>query len=230
MTSTLGFTRAVQRTDSLFGPMRVVAALIVLSACTDTAGPTTTPNPVPSKSIAVVGDSQVNMCFRTQLAVRGLDQRGQDLVARGVTWSSSDPKVASVSSAGSVAGVSPGWVTITATSGTETALAHFVVWDRVNLYFVRVLPTDSIVQVGATTQLHAIVDANDALFEPAVRWASLSPDRATVSATGVVTGLKAGGVNVVATYRDSLAGADPSLCPVREFSGSNVINVIAPAP
>lgn len=56
-----------------------------------------------------------------QLEVRALDANGASVEGRSVTWSSSDPYRASVTSTGLVTAHAPGTVTITATSDGQTA-------------------------------------------------------------------------------------------------------------
>jgi hypothetical protein len=216
----------------------MVIACSALAACADNRGPTAvsvvppsapkTPN-APSPSIAIDG-GDVLVCHKRQFIARGVDDRGRDLVARGVTWSSSDTLVGPVSSSGLVTGVSPGLITIRATSGTETAavrLAVFMLYPEVD-----VLPRSATIEVGTTTQLGTNVFAgNDLLLSNAsVTWKSQSPEIATVSATGLVTALSVGVAEVDAFYAEQSTPTDTVWCSANETSGIGYVHVTARAP
>ncbi len=91
--------------------------------------PPTAPAPIPPAPVATVeftgsapGPLQVG--GTAQLRVRTLDGAGNALGGRPVTWASSTPEVATVSSGGLVTGVAPGEAQITATSeGRSAAVA-----------------------------------------------------------------------------------------------------------
>jgi uncharacterized protein YjdB len=61
------------------------------------------------------------------LAARTVDATGVVLTGRAVSWTSSDPRVATVSASGGVSGVAAGRVTITATSEGRRATATVIV-------------------------------------------------------------------------------------------------------
>lgn len=211
----------------------ILIACAALAACADNRGPTTAVPPsapnAPSPSIAIDG-SDVLVCHKRQFIARGVDDRGRDLVARGVTWSSSDTLVAPVSSSGLVMGVSPGVVTIHATSGTETGsirLAVFMLYPEVD-----VLPRSVTLEIGTTTQLGTNVFAgNGALLSNAsITWNSQSPDIATVSTTGLVTALGVGVAEVDAFYAEQSSPTDTVWCNANKTSGIASVHVIAHAP
>lgn len=68
-------------------------------------------------------------------------------------------------------------------------------------HVVVVSPAQATVAAGGTAQLGAVVIASTGdTLDVDVTWATLNPSRATVSQTGVVTGVAAGAVQIVATY------------------------------
>ncbi|MFI5309640.1 MAG: Ig-like domain-containing protein [Gemmatimonadales bacterium] len=198
--------------------------MITLTACAHNAGRVAAPN----ATIRVLGASETVECNQVQFTAR-LTSDDRELVAPGVTWSSSDRGVAVVSSSGLVTGVSPGSAVITAASGADRGSLRFSVTAR-EPYTVTVLPYQSNVEAGATTQLRVIVDVNDAdVVTPNVRWVSGAPDVAAVSSTGLVTGLRAGSAAITGFFVDS-AEIDTTVCQARQYTGNAIAYVVARAP
>ena len=123
---------------------------------------------------------------------------GDPGVSQGVTWSSSNAAVATVSAGGVVTGVAPGTVTITVRSAvdpTRSATITVIVLPRVT--GVSVSPTPTTVNINGTRQLAAVV-AGDAGVNQAVTWSTANPALATVNVSGLVTGVAAGSVVITA--------------------------------
>src|SRR6266571_2989223 len=135
-----------------------------------------------------------------QLAATPKDANGTALSGRAVTWGTSNAAVATVSASGVVTGVAAGSATITATSEGQSGTAALTV-TNVPVASVTVSPTAASLTVGATTQLTATPkDANGtALSGRVVTWATSNAAAATVSASGLVTGVAAGSATVTAT-------------------------------
>jgi len=147
----------------------------------------------PSPVSMVVGQT-------TQLAATARDAKGTIVTGKSVIWSSSATGVASVSSQGLVTALGAGSATITATidgvGGTST-----VTVDNVPVGSVVVGPQNPSIAVGATTQLTATVrDANGTIVtDRPVSWVSSNTSVATVSGSGVVTGIAPGSATITAT-------------------------------
>ena len=141
----------------------------------------------------------VNVAWSTTLSATARDGNGNPVQGAQITWSSSDPAVATVSN-GVVTGVAPGSVTITATSGSATGTASITVQlapvDR-----IVVAPSNPSVKPGQTVQLAAtLYDQQDnVLTGRTVTWASSDATRASVDATGLVTAIKKGNVTITAS-------------------------------
>jgi uncharacterized protein YjdB len=157
---------------------------------TGTATVVVVPIPVASVTIAplaeafVVGDAK-------QLTATTKDSIG-GILGRAVTWSSSNPAVATVTPSGGVVNaVAPGPVTITATSENKTGTLDLVVRQ---VGSVTVTPSPMTVAAGSAKPLTATVaDVNSQpLPGRTVAWATSNAAVATVSTTGVVTGVSAG--------------------------------------
>ncbi len=130
-----------------------------------------------------------------------------------VSWTSSDPSVATVDAAGLVTAVAAGeaTVTVTTTDGGFTATSAVTVNGDVDpdpdpdpsnpVTGVDVTPATASIEVGATRALTAEVNPSDA-DDTSVSWRSSDPSVATVDADGLVTALRAGTTTVVATTTD----------------------------
>ena len=118
-----------------------------------------------------------------------------------VTWKSSNTKIATVSTSGSVKGIAPGSVTIQVKSvdGTHIANSKLTVLQKV--IGVKINITKATIKVKANKQLKAIVAPSNATNKK-VTWMSSNKKVATVSASGVVTGLAPGKVTITCTSVD----------------------------
>src|SRR5947208_7188386 len=89
-----------------------------------------------------------------QLTANALDASGNVLTGWTMSWSSSNPGIATVNSSGLVTGVATGSATITATSGGQSGSAAVTVTGQppVPAASVTVRPTAASLQVGQTTQ------------------------------------------------------------------------------
>jgi len=134
-----------------------------------------------------------------QLAAALYDASSNPL-SRPVAWTSSNASVATVSTSGLVTGAAVGSVTITATSEGQSGSASITVTD-VPVATVEVLPPSASIAQGGTVQLTGTPrDANgNALGGRVVTWTSSSTGVATVSASGLVTGVGAGSATITAT-------------------------------
>ncbi|CAB1247585.1 protein of unknown function [Ruminococcaceae bacterium BL-6] len=111
-----------------------------------------------------------------------------------VTWTSSNPAVATVDSTGKVAAISKGETTITAKIGTHIAtckvtiviLIHSISLDKADLTLDR----------GTNDQLKVSIDPPDTTEDTTVTWTSSNPAVATVDSTGKVTAISKGSTTI----------------------------------
>lgn len=148
-----------------------------------------TPNPVS----ATVGQS-------AQLAAVAKDAAGGALTGRTITWTSTNPAIATVSGAGLVNAIAAGTTTISATADGVVGQATFTA-TAVTAATVAVSPSAPHVQVGQDVQLSATAyDAGGATLASRVpSWASSNATIATVSNTGRVTGVSKGSATITAS-------------------------------
>ena len=164
---------------------------------------TVTVNDVPVASVDVSPPSgTIEVGATLQLAASPKDASGNPLTGRIVTWTMSDPSLATVDGNGLVTGKAAGGpVTITAASEGKTGTAAITVIP-VPVASVDVTPATATIAVNATVQLTATPkDANGgALTGRAVTWATADASIATVDGNGLVTGKVVGGpVTITAT-------------------------------
>ncbi len=125
---------------------------------------------------------------------------GRPLTDRSVSWSSSDARVARVTTSGVVTAVAEGEATISATSEGRSGSVVITV-EPVPVAAVVVAPDRATVQAGATVQLAATArdGQGSALEGRSVGWTSSDERVATVNTSGLVTGVAAGSATVTAT-------------------------------
>jgi len=165
---------------------------------------TVTSAPVPVASLTVAPPSAgVQVGQTVQLTATPRDASGAPLTGRTVTWSSSNTSVAAVSGTGLVTGAGAGSATITAASEGKsgTSIVTVTAPPPAAVAAVTVSPASAYLLVGTTVQLLATPrdSAGNAVPGKVVSWSSSAPSLATVTASGLVTGVAAGSVTITAS-------------------------------
>ena len=200
-------------------------AATVTAACegqSGTAAITVTVVPVASVAVSPAAAS-VTVGQAVQLTATPKDASGNPLTGRTVTWATSNAAVATVSGNGLVTAGTPGTATITASSEGQNGTAAITV-TNVPVASVAVTPAPASVQVGQTVQLTAT--PKDASGSPlagrVVTWASSASAIATVSASGLVTGVAAGSATLTATSegKSGTAAVTVTIVPVASVAVS----------
>jgi len=202
-----------------FFPRRSVALMaaayaVISCLAVETAGPTSS---VVASVLVSPASGELPVGKTMQLTAKLKDAAGTPLTGRPVTWESSNPSVATVSSSGLVTGVAPGSSTITATSEGTGGRAAITV-TVIPVAAVAVWPQSSSIPVGLTLKLTATPKdrAGNPLEGRPVTWASSNPSVATVSLDGVAAGVAQGSATITATSEGE--------------SGSAAITVRVPQP
>lgn len=164
-------------------------------------GESTPATPVYPTSITLTGTSSISIGDTTQLTV-GYSEGAN---VKNVTFASSNTAVAGVSNTGLVTGVAAGTATITATAeaangGTVEATLAITVTE-IAVTSVELNTASTSVKVGKTVTLIATVYPNNATNKN-LKWATSSSATATVTNSGVVTGVAAGNATITA-YSDT---------------------------
>ena len=205
-TATTGRPVVHSRDRSVFMDLPPACALlgcIVLSHACGGDGDSTGPPPDPPRPASVTvspAASELTAVGATvQLRAEVRDQRGNVMGGAPRTWSSDDTAVATVNASGMVTAAANGTATIAATAGTASGRATVTVAQQVSA--VELTPAGGIVLPGTTLQLSAEAgDANGhSVAGAAFTWASSDPAVAVVDATGLVSGIALGEVEVSAT-------------------------------
>ncbi|HTD70979.1 MAG TPA: Ig-like domain-containing protein [Gemmatimonadales bacterium] len=172
-----------------------------------TSSVTVTFVPVASVTVAPASAS-VQVGQTVQLTATPRDANGNALSGRAVAWSSTNTTVATVNGTGLVQGATAGSATITATSEGQSGTSAVTV-TVAPVATVTVSPAAAAIQPGQTVQLTATTkDANgNILTGRTVTWVSNSNAAATVSSSGLVTGVATGTALITATSEGKSGGA-----------------------
>lgn len=166
-------------------------------------------------SVAVAPPSaQVYVGDALDLGAQPRDAGGAVIAGKAVVWTSSDDRIAVVSSTGRVRALAPGQVLITATvdgvSGSSAVTTLFepvlsVVFDQQTL---SVLPGGSATVVATARGRNGVV-----LPGRTITYQSLDPSIATVSNTGLVSGVRTGNVLITATSEGKVGQLQVTVSP-----------------
>jgi len=171
----------------------------------------------PAVASVVVSPASATVPVGQTLQLTGTpeDANGNPLSGRTISWSSGSSAVAAVNGNGLVTGVAAGAATITATSESKSGTAAITV-TSVPVASVTVSPATVSLQPGQTQQLTATPkDASgNALSGRMVTWASGNTAVATVSGSGLVSGVAAGSTTITATSEGKSGGASVTVTPV----------------
>ncbi|MFN8574349.1 MAG: Ig-like domain-containing protein [Gemmatimonadaceae bacterium] len=152
------------------------------------------------------------------------DQMGNSVPGAAVTWSSTNPSIASVSSSGVLSGVAIGTSSVKATSGVVSATAPVNVTAQ-SVASVQVTPSSVSFQAGTTTQLTATAfDANgQAIPGTSFTWVTGDPNVTTVSALGVATAKNLGTTTITATASGKSSSAAITVVSAPPAPAANVV-------
>jgi uncharacterized protein YjdB len=139
----------------------------------------------------------------TQFTATGTTAVGNTIdVTPGVSWSSSKPAVATVNSAGLLTGVSAGISIINATyqEGSTQTIATIT---SATLTSIAIAPLQATLSVAGTQQYTATGTYSDGTQQDltgVVAWSSSNVGVATISGTGLATGVASGSTTISAVY------------------------------
>ncbi|MCU0633887.1 MAG: Ig-like domain-containing protein, partial [Gemmatimonadaceae bacterium] len=206
---------------------RAVLCLAVLGAlsCTDR----TVTSPQVAAIELTAPSREVRSGSTVAVAARLLDAQGAVITSRAISWSSSAPAVATVSSTGVVSAIAPGVARIAASAFGTSATIALTVLPR-DVARVQVLPAALSVRLGSTATIQArTFDAEGELLTGrAIAWTSSNPQIATVTSEGVVTAIAAGAATITATSegRTGQAAVTVTLAPVASVSIAPTVDTL----
>ncbi len=151
--------------------------------------------PTPAESVTLSAESaEMRVGESVELTASVLPD---DTTDKTITWTSSDPSIATVDADGVVTGVAVGEVTVTATCGTATATCRVKV-NPVLAESISLSPESVEMKVGETTTLTATILPENTTDKTIV-WASEDETIATVDDEGNVTAHSLGEISISAT-------------------------------
>jgi hypothetical protein len=195
-------------------------AVIVDTAAT--VGPPATVKVVPSPVSLPIGGMQ-------QLTDTVKDAGGNVINGLAITWSTGNAAIATVSATGLVTGVSVGGpisITATATASGKMGSSQVTVTPGPPAT-VKVVPSPVSIQVAGVQQLtDTVKDAGGNVINGlAITWSTGNAAIATVSATGLVTGVAVGGpisVTATATASGKMGSSQVTVTPAAGVSYAGI--------
>ena len=224
--STSNATVATVSNAGLVTALAPGSAIITGASEGKTASSSITVSSVPVSSVVVTPNaSDLVVGQTTQLKAEPRDGSGQPLVGRAVSWSTSAPNVASVSSTGLVTAIASGTATISATSEGKAGTATINVSPK-PVSSVILSPGQASVTVGQTVQLTGQVtdDQGNVLSGRPITYTSGTPAVATVSSSGLVTGVAPGTSTITAASEGKSGTATITVTPIPVASVAVVPN------
>lgn len=202
----------------------VVLAAALAGCGGDGAGPGETA--VATVNVSSGGVTSILVGGTVQLVASALDAQARPVTGRTVSWSSGSAAVASVSSSGLVTGVTPGSAQISATVDGKSGSVQITV-NPLPVASVTVTPNPGAVAVSSTLQLNAELRSGTGavLTGRTVTWQTSDASKATVSGSGLVTGVADG----VATITATSEGVSGTASVVVGNPPAPVISAITPA-
>ena len=195
MSITVHSLRTPRNSSGSFGVSMLLA--FTFSAC----GSTAISEATPVASIAV-SPSSVSLLTGESRSVTAVakDAAGTELRSQRLVWSIKDKAIANVSSSGIVSGVANGNTQLSVSAAGVSAVIPVAVARRPTSV-VSVTPASATIRVGATVALAATAfdNAGGAVKGRPISWKTNDVSIATVSQSGVVSGVGAGIATVTAT-------------------------------
>jgi parallel beta-helix repeat protein len=165
--------------------------------------------PVASVSVLITPQAAtINaLGYVAQLTATAKDSSGNDVPGATFVWTSLNPTVATVGATGTVTAKTVGTSLIVAAAGAAADTATLTV--RQIPAAMAVNPGNLTLSVGGTGQLQATVadSGGTAIPNSPVTWGSSAPGVASVSSSGLVTGVSVGVATVATTSGDLSAAA-----------------------
>lgn len=190
-----------RRSRSLAGV--AMASMLLLSACIEDFAQPDAEGPIVDVLVNTIplNEAMEELFIGTtrQLVAGPVNEDGRYIGGNTVTWSSSNDAVVEVSSTGLATAKSSGNAVISATAGGVTGTIDMKV--RFPVGQVTVGPSGQTIRREGAVQLSAtVVDAGGTTrTNRTVTWSSLNPTIATVSASGLVSGVADGQATIRAT-------------------------------
>jgi uncharacterized protein YjdB len=184
--------------------------------------------PSPSRVVVIPEMARLTRGSRTKLAAEVRDQLGNVLPSASVSWSSMNPTVATVSSAGEVTAVGEGTALVRASSAglADTAVVSV---EGIPVASVAVSPAAVTLFPGQQQSASAVaLDASgNQLSDRPVSWTSSNPEIATVSNNGLITAIAIGSAFVTANIEGKSASVSVTVNAPPPLPAATVLVTLA---
>ena len=186
--------------------LAVLAFSVILAACggSDPVIPVIVPPPPPPPApvvagVLITGPTSLSTGATATLVGSARTSSGDVIAGKTIAWSTSDKTILDVGADGVAKAVAPGTASISATADGVSGRLTIIVTDAL-ITTVTITPLPGTLYIGSSTQLalSAKDSASRAVPVRATTWSSNLPTIASVSSTGVVTGLAAGTATITA--------------------------------
>lgn len=149
----------------------------------------------------------------------------EDSRVKDVTWTTSDPEIATVDEKGNVEGIKEGTVTITATSvdGGKIGTCAVTV-KRIAVTGVKLNSTDVTMNPEGIFMLKATIEPADAHYQ-GVTWTTSDPAVVEVSETGMLTAKGLGNATVTVTTEDGGHTAQCAVTVKEPSAGTTILRL-----
>jgi trimeric autotransporter adhesin len=197
-------------------PVATGTVLIAASANGISSAPATVVVGLPTVASITLSPTAVTLRVGgTTKVTATLKNAAGDTLIRPITWTTSNPAISSVDGAGNISAIAVGTDTVTAAAGGQNAICVVTV-TNVPVKSLTLGPANPSVIIGQTTQLTATAkdSVGDVLTGRVVTWTSQSTNIATVSPSGVVTGVAQGTDSIIATCEGITAKIVVTVNPV----------------
>ncbi len=189
------------------GVVKAISAGTATITCTSADNPTASAKvkiKVIVKATGIKLTASKMSVYRTDSKALKVKFTPSDATNKNVTWTSSNKKVATVSSNGTVKGIKKGKATITCKSkdGGFVAKCTVEVKNIVASKSVKLNVKEKTVKVGSTYKLKPSFSPSKVTLKN-VTWKSSNSKIAKVNSKGVVTGVKAGKATITCTTKDT---------------------------
>jgi hypothetical protein len=182
--------------------------------------------------------SELAIGKRVQLRAEARDSLGGAVAEHDVTWSSSDPRVASVSKTGVLEALKLGRAVVTTMMDGRSASFALEVKKVADaapaaVVSVELVPSTLTIAKGSTGQLHARLRdaAGNALADRPVDWSSANGQVAAVATNGLAMGVAAGTTLITASIDGRSANATITVtAPVAAPAPTASVAAAAPTP
>jgi len=200
-----------QKMAEVIYPVLASAMGLVTPTIAPTATPTSTPTPTPPVLVTGVSISKSSATIKYPMTLQlSAVVSPSNAANKSVKWTSSNTKVATVSSTGKVTAKGPGTATITVKTvvGSFSKTCKITVTRAVSS--VKLNKTSATIMHGKTVKLTATISPSNATNKK-VTLKSSNSKIATVSSTGVVKGIKKGTCYITVT---TASGSKTAKCKI----------------